>query len=152
MPRPRERYGRHAYVRQQERLAHLLGLDEETVRKYLRAGMPGADARGWYCVPRCFEWVVVELGDGRLPGTRDPVIVELTRERLRKQKLENDAREGNLATLDELKAWWEAHVARRIRESVIHLDRRFGPDAGDVIRRALREANEEMHADDPREG
>lgn len=146
--RPRERYGRFAFVRQQERCAHLLGLSENTLKKYLRDGMPGPDAQGWWCVPRCFEWLLLEHGFGRLGGQRDPLVEQLTREKIRRQQIENAVRAGELVSLDEAKQWIEAHVARRIRNAVTELDRRWGPDVGDVVRKAIDEARRELEGGD----
>ena len=153
MPRPRERHGRFAFVRQQERVAHLLGLDEDTHRSYVRKGvLPGPDPRGWWCVPEQFEALAEHVGGFSRGGPRDPVAEAKRLEDLREKRLKNDAREGRLVAVDEDYRWWEDHVLRALREAVLQLARRWGPEAGDVIRDVLARQEEALEKAPGRNG
>jgi len=143
--RPRKRYGRHAYVRQAVKVAHLLGLDEDTLKSYVTEGMPGPDARGFWCVPRCFAWLArreagLTSGAGKIS---DSVKASLEREKLAKLRRQNEIEAGRLIDREVASAWLEL-ATTPMAAAFQRLQDAYGEEAADLVREAFEQMASEI--------
>lgn len=131
----------------QDDAAATLGIDSRTLQRWIKAGCPGENRH--YEISKIIDWARENKW-----GTEDDVLIdsvhgaEDVKERLLKERADKVERENRLLDMKISERESELvnvavvkslllPVADRIRESIQTLERKFGPDAAELVLAAL---------------